>query len=73
MENYKTVYGSVQIAASEKNIILYTKNKALGCAEIEQIMQKYINLNPMGGKQGQNEVQRAEYFDDENVWAAEIM
>ena len=51
---------------------IYCTTNEEDAATIEIAMQNYLNKNPDEGKFGQNEVQRAEYFENENIWAADI-
>jgi len=67
-----TQFGEISFNIKNNVITAETEDNTLGGSDIEMAMQNYLYQNPDGGKFGQNEVQRAEYFKDENIWSALI-
>ena len=68
----KTQFGEMGIKIENDIITVKTEDDTLGSSDIEIAMQEYVDENYEGGKFDQNEVQRAEFFEDENIWAASI-
>ena len=79
MEKFMSSYGECEISSNSERIqvsfpdemgVMADEDRDASFSKAEEVMQEYCDQNPQGGKFGNNEVQRCEYFS--GVYVSEI-